>query len=276
MIRYYDEVLAQEQNELTKQSYRVEKFYHQLFVNLDAGLQFFEEVFENALTVWSRSYARSLLQEAQRFTLSQEQRYRLFVLEARLLKREENPHRALTLYEYLQAEAERDWFEQNCSTIYWGMADCFEDIGNFSAAIEYALKSLAIEQRADNKERQAELLGGTLGYIRRRQGQFDDAVDYYKQALEIYREIGNRREYADKLNSLGNVYRIQGKVEEALRCCQIALQIREELLKQGKVGEMQKGLSLSTIGLIYLDTNDILQAEECFRRGFCDIRTLWI
>ncbi len=268
MIRYYEEELAQEQNKLRNQSYTVEMLHHKLFVNLNDGLKFFEKVFTNALTLWSRSYARSLLQETQQFSLSREQRYRLVVLEAKLLQREENPRRALKLYRYLQAEADKDWFNQNSSIIYHGLADCFQDLGNFSEAIENASKSLEIEQHAGNKQHQAELLG-TLGYIRRRQGLFEDAVEYYKQALAVYKQIedGDRREYADEINSLGNVYRIQGKIEEALRCCTVALQIREELFKEGKVGEVQKGLSLSTMGAIHLDSNDVLQAEVYFLKA---------
>jgi tetratricopeptide (TPR) repeat protein len=268
MIRYYEEALEHEQNKLMKQSYTVEMLYHKLFVNLDDGLKFFEEAFKNALRLWSPPYARSLLQETRKFTLSLEQEYRLIVLEARLLaQREEDPRRALTLYRYLQAEAEKDWFEQNRSTIYYGLADCFLSLGNFSEAIELISETSQIEQRAGNQRRYAEDLG-TLGYIYQRQGQFDKAVEYYKQALAIYKQIGDRREYADKMNSLGNVYRIQGKIDEALRCCQIALKIREDLFEQGKVSEMQKGLSLSTIGAIYLDSNDVLQAEKLFQEAF--------
>jgi len=267
MIKYYDEELRKEPNELVNQSCNVEILYHKLFVDSELGMKFLEEIFPNALATWSLSYAWSLLQEAQKFTLSREQHYRLLLLEARLLRREEKPRDAQVLYEYLQAEARQDWLAQHRSSIYSGLADCFLSVGNYPRAHENASKSLEIEQSAGNKPREAELLE-MLGYIYKCWGEFSDAITYYDRALVIYKQIGNRREYADKVNSLGNLYRVLGRMEEALRYCLVALQIREDLLVQGKVGEVQKGLSLATIGVIYLESNDISQADKYFQEAF--------
>jgi len=265
MIKYYEQVLTHKENKHMLQSYTVEMLYHKLFFSLDAGLQFFEQVFDKALNMWLRPFARSLLQETQRFTSSllTEQLYSLTMQEAKLLLREEQPGRALTNYEYLEKESDRGWFDNNRSRIYSGLANCFLSLGNYSKAYEIVDKSLPIEP---DESRQAELLE-MLGYIDQHHGEFDAAITHYKQALAIYKQLGNRREYADKVNSLGNLYRSWGKMEEALRYCQVALQIREELFAQGEAGELQKGLSLSTIGRIYLENNDIFQAEKYFREA---------
>ena len=45
-------------------------------------------------------------------------------------------------------------------------------------------------------------------------------------------------------------------MDEALRRCKIALRLRNDLFKEGKIGEYSVGLTLSTIGQIYLAFGD--------------------
>jgi tetratricopeptide (TPR) repeat protein len=45
------------------------------------------------------------------------------------------------------------------------------------------------------------------------------------------------------------------------------LRIRNDLFKAGQISEIPIGLTLSTIGLVYLDIDDLLQAEQVFQRA---------
>src|SRR5260370_36080334 len=92
-IQYYESVLGVEQNEQMRQSYIVEKLFHELFRDIELGLKLFEEQFRKATTLWMRAFARSLLQERQKFEkdLSAEQLCRALMAEARVLRLEQSP-----------------------------------------------------------------------------------------------------------------------------------------------------------------------------------------
>ena len=84
----------------------------------------------------------------------------------------------------------------------------------------------------------------------------------------MYQQLNNPSEYANTLNNLGYVYRLQGKTQEALRRCQIGLRLRQELFHAGKASEIPVGLSLSTIGIIYLDAGLYTSSEPHLREAF--------
>src|SRR5262249_24563479 len=121
---------------------------------------------------------------------------------------------------------------------------------------------------ARNNERRCANILSSLANIHRRQGLFDAAARYYEESIVIYKKLKETDSYAAILNNLGNVYRFQGKIEEALQRCTLACRIRYNLFQKGKIPEYLVGLSLSTIGRIYLDINDIVQAEGFFKQAF--------
>ncbi len=75
------------------------------------------------------------------------------------------------------------------------------------------------------------------------------------------------RLYTEALNNIGIVYRLQGKIDEALSRCKIGLRARKELFKSGKMSENYIGLSFDTIGAIYLSVDNLLKAEQSFREA---------
>jgi tetratricopeptide (TPR) repeat protein len=91
---------------------------------------------------------------------------------------------------------------------------------------------------------------------------------FYEQSVATYKRLNNLREYANVFNHIGNVYRLQGKTDEALRRCKIALRIRNDLFRAGQISEIPVGLTLSTIGQICLDIDDLFQAERVFQRAY--------
>ena len=60
----------------------------------------------------------------------------------------------------------------------------------------------------------------------------------------------------------------QGKYEEAMRRCKIALQIREEAFKEKEASELPIGYSSATLGIIYLNAGNLRTA---FRDGILRI-----
>lgn len=268
-VRYYEHELVQTTGtDPLTQTYTIEMLYHKLYLNLDESFNELERLFTDAIDLWMTAYARSLLQEAQLFLerMTAEQRCRLMLLEAQLLKQEENPGEALRRYQFLESQADQEWLVAYRAELLYGLGDCYLDLSRFPEAIECFTQSQTIEQARGNVSRSADILG-LLGYICRRQGELEEAVHYYQESIAAYKSIGNMREYAYILNNLGYVYRLQGKIEEALHCCKIGLRIREDLFREKKAPEMSVGLSRATLGIVYLYIRNMTNAEDNFKQA---------
>jgi tetratricopeptide (TPR) repeat protein len=267
-VSYYEQEIASVQNEQLRQVYVVEMLYHKLFLDVEDGLKFFDRHFNRAINLWLTAYARSLLQETHHYLryMSQAQLYNLTLSEAKLLRKEEKPKEAFALYQQLEQEAKPHWLEIHRADLLHEKGHCYLQMSNFAGAIDCFTQSLEIEATRGDETRRAEVLY-LLGYIHRREGQLDKAAQYYEDSIAIHKKLGNLRSYANVLNSIAYLYRLQGKMEEALRNCKIALSIRQDLFQQGKTSEVSVGLSLSTMGVIYLNTDDLVSAENAFREA---------
>ncbi len=266
IIDYYKQEISQEQNEQKLQPYTIEMLYHQLFADVDSGFDHFRQTFSSATT---NTFARALLQETRKFwaSLSQKQRGDLTLLEIRLLRVEENPTLALERCLSLEDAENKQWLIDHYADYIFEKGKCYQALERFSEAIISLTESLQKERARENERRCANILS-SLANIHRRQGLFDAAVRYYEGAIVIFKKLKYTDSYANMLNNVGNVYSIQGKIEEALQRCTLAWRIRYNLFQKGDIPEADIGLSLSTIGMIYLDVNDLVQAKEFFSRAF--------
>ncbi|MEA5497567.1 tetratricopeptide repeat protein [Limnoraphis robusta Tam1] len=84
--------------------------------------------------------------------------------------------------------------------------------------------------------------------------QFREALQSFQQALDIYREIGNRQGEANSLNNLGNAYNSLGQYQKAIEFHQQSLTIAREIgvseapTKEARNGEAR---SLGNLGSVY-------------------------
>ncbi len=76
-------------------------------------------------------------------------------------------------------------------------------------------------------------------------GQKQEALTYYKQALAISQEVGDRGGEGTTLNNLGSVYDALGQKQEALTYYKQALAISQEVGDRG--GE---GTTLNNLGYV--------------------------
>jgi len=167
----------------------------------------------------------------------------------------------------LERQADEHWVDEHRLSLLGGKGQCYLALSRFFEAIDSFTQCLEIEQ-ALNDELATARRQSLLGYTYRRRGQFDTAVNYYEQSIATYKRLNRLREYANAFTNIGNVYRLQGKTDEALRRCKIALRIRNDLFKAGQISEIPVGLTLSTIGQVCLDIDDLLQAEQVFQRAY--------
>ena len=84
----------------------------------------------------------------------------------------------------------------------------------------------------------------TLGLAYSHMGQVEKAIEYYKHALVIAREIGNRRGEGTWLGNLGSAYSTLEQVEKAIEYYKHALVIGKEIKDQRIVKFCENNLAL--------------------------------
>jgi tetratricopeptide (TPR) repeat protein len=251
--------LTEEEDQL----YSIMKLYHLLFSDLEEGLAYFQQTSRDAVTQWRSAFARSLLQETRAFSssFSAEQGYSLIFAGARLLRSEENPQAALYEHERLRREATDAWFTEQEIEILIEKGRCYLLLNQLREASECLNLALDLG-KTRREEARTPMLLDLLGFIHRRRGELESAMKYYNECISIHKAAGNEVLYANTLNNLSNVLRLKGNIEEALRICKIALNLRRRLVEERQTGGRAVILSLNTLGLIYLDAETLGQAEQ--------------
>ncbi len=98
---------------------------------------------------------------------------------------------------------------------------------------------------------------GNLGNAYRNLGDYAKAIDYHKQALEISREIGDRRGEGSDLDGLGIASAILGDYTKAIDYYEQALIIRRE------IGDRRgEGGNLGNLGIVYVSLSDYTKAID--------------
>ncbi len=101
----------------------------------------------------------------------------------------------------------------------------------------------------------------TLGYCFWRFSDFTLSLNHSLRAIDIYREIGDRKGEADTLNNIGAVYMFQNDHARRLEVNQQCMEIREE------IGDLEGAISSeNNIGETYFEMDDYENAEKCFYR----------
>lgn len=279
MIEHYNARLAAQPEEELRESYLVERLFHELFLNIDAGLASFAEQFRQALRLSQRAFARSLLQEVKKFDeervcsrekqpqLSRAQRQDLKVAEARLLVAEENAQAALLIYQELEGDPNSSWVQHHPSDLLFFKGDCYFHAARYAEAIDSFEACLQLEQENEDKVRTAEIYN-FLGLIARRQARHREARDYFLNSLSLFKSLNSSRRYASILNNLGNVYRVMGEPKAGLLYCRRGLQMNEHLYEAGQIGPIPVGLSHMVLGHTYHALERLAEEEFHYQKAF--------
>jgi tetratricopeptide (TPR) repeat protein len=266
-VEYYMALLAQEQEEEVRQSYIAETLFHKLFIDVTEGIQYFAEYFYGAVELSLRSFARTLFQELHKFReqMTHEQRQSILMAEGKLLREELNWQESLRIYE--EIEQDQQWAKSRQVEILNEKSSCYVQLGLFAEAEACVHACLELERTGKDRARYARFYN-LLGYIYRRRGQYAEAMSFYEECIKIQRNLDDTKAYAATLNNMGNVLRFQNKLEDALRYCKLALRLRRDLYKQGKLREVEVGLSLSTIGHIYFSLDEMVETERFYQEAY--------
>jgi tetratricopeptide (TPR) repeat protein len=240
-----------------------------LFIDLDKGLQYFKRHFQTARRLRKRVFVRLLFQERQNMlsAMSLAQRNDMQLREMQLLRLADATDEALAVLQQIKKQHDVQWYEANYYDVLIEQGQCYQKQTLWDDAEHCFNECLRVETVRNNQGRRAFLLN-QLGLIARHRGQFAIALTRYQQSAEIYKRLGNMSNYALVLNNMSFVYRYQGKIDEASLRCKLGWRIRRNLFQEGKIDEVPLGWSLSTLGVIYLSTGNIAEAESRFQEAF--------
>jgi len=149
--------------------------------------------------------------------------------------------------------------------VFSGIAgNCYLSLCDFNKAKTYYMDQSKLSEREDLRNIYpfdtilAQLSSlGNMGIVYRIQGKPKKALEYFQQALEISREIGDKEGIVNNLNNIGTVFGIQGKPKKALEYFQQALEISREIgYKEGEAG------NLGNMGIVYQTQGKLKKALE--------------
>lgn len=106
--------------------------------------------------------------------------------------------------------------------------DYLEVAGRWSEAIAYVERALSLARSVENSVAIARL-ANILGWTLRQQGNYQQAIPLFKEALKRYRETSNRVGESIGLRHLSGVFRKLGQFERAHKFCDQAWAIAEEI-----------------------------------------------
>jgi tetratricopeptide (TPR) repeat protein len=113
-----------------------------------------------------------------------------------------------------------------------------------------------------------------LGLCYENLGQYEKAIAYQQQSLEIEEEMGNRQGVASSLGNLGNCYKDLGQYEKAITYHQQYHDISEEIsnrqgvaISLGNLGNCYYSLGQYEKAIAYLQQQHDISEEIGFRQG---------
>jgi len=108
-----------------------------------------------------------------------------------------------------------------------------------------------------------------VGIIYKDKGQYRTAYDYYNLALDIFLELDYKEGVGQALSNIGVIFRRQGNYEKAIEFYIRSLRIKEE-------SEDAKGIAIinGNLGNLYKDQELFKQAEEYYLKALSGFRKL--
>lgn len=96
-----------------------------------------------------------------------------------------------------------------------------------------------------------------LGLLQTTEGKFESALNYHKQALAIYRVLGDKQNEARMLNDVGELYHTMKRYDKSESNHSVALGIRQRISDRRGIAE-----SYNNLGRLYFDQHEIPKAIE--------------
>ena len=126
------------------------------------------------------------------------------------------------------------------------------------------LYAILLEQTSDQNEKV--VIFHQFGMIHARQGNYNEAVEYYEKSLEIYKKSlpENHPSLAASYNNIGSVYKSMGEYSKALEYYEKSLEISEKSLPEN---HPSLATSYNNIGLVYDSMGEYSKALEYYEKS---------
>lgn len=142
----------------------------------------------------------------------------------------------------------------------------FKDANQFRTNGEY-LKSIAVYRDCLARARELKdtlktgnaLIG--IGIANDEEGNFDDALQYYFEALKVYETIGNEKKIGGTLKNIGNTYRVLKQYDKAFSFLGQALELQTRRKDSAAVGNV-----FNDIAIVYYDQDSTEQALSYLKK----------
>ncbi len=141
------------------------------------------------------------------------------------------------------------------------LSDILRMEGKLQKAKECATIALKISRKGNYKKWEGDALNN-LGLIFWHKGEFERAVKYFKESLNIRKDLQDEFRIAASYNNLGLLLWEMGDLSSALSYQEESLKIKEKIQD-----ERGKGVSYLNLGLINFDLGDWEKAMESYFRA---------
>ena len=162
-----------------------------------------------------------------------------------------------------------------------GIGLVYDRLGEYEEALSYFRQALAMDQEIGQRVQKGTMLNDVefvyysltkditlnhIGLVYHHRGQYEEALTYYQQALDICQVTGDRAGEGTSLNNIGGIYQLTGQYEKALTYYERALGIRQE------IGDRRgEATTLHNIGLGYRSLGQCAEALTHYKKAL-DIR----
>ncbi len=190
------------------------------------------------------------------------------------------PREALALYQEALEVQEEEGDIDEIEALYVDMAYEYIALGDPDRALKSLFTVQDSLEKSDFRTGHAELYH-LMGAAYRDLGEIDLAMDLFQRALQIRREIGDRKREAETLINIAAAETIQGRYEEALDLLLHARDLAVEVEAKAEILQAHWGLSKAYAGLrrfeeAFQSSQDVRRIEEQLfseksRRDFDDI-----
>jgi class 3 adenylate cyclase/uncharacterized protein HemY len=168
---------------------------------------------------------------------------------------EENYQKSLAIYEELQYELE-------IATLLIELGDFYLEKHQYNLARQYLLKGIKVSASLDDKDKMASAYT-KLGVNNYFQGDFSaTTMNYFQKAIDLYTELGNKKQLAGMLSRTGAIYFYQGHYLKALLDINKYYEISLETGDSSMMSE-----AYSNMGAIYQIQKDYGRAFIYYRNG---------
>lgn len=148
-------------------------------------------------------------------------------------------------------------------TIYNRLGSLFLEVNNLSMAMQYNQMLLNLAKLTGNRLQEATALT-RIGDILTKEGDYYDAITYYKRAIDIATDVESK---VLALNGLGYVYVLLNNPDEAIKYYSTVLEYQKQKGDQRSVAE-----SLLNLGNVYRLKGDLKKAEKLLLEGMEKIK----